>query len=97
MNIITDYSMYKHCCTVTVTNMAVVQNIMIVSDKFNMAKLVPMEIVLRNASPNCVSINLKFLLTPRYILKHFVESRSYMLFPELFINVNDVNVMCAEC
>jgi hypothetical protein len=77
--------------------MAVVQNIMIVSDKFNMTKLVPMEIVLRNASPNYVSINLKFLLTPWYILKHFGEGRSYMLLPELFLNFNNINVMCAEC
>jgi hypothetical protein len=77
--------------------MAVVKNIMIVSDKSNMAKLILMGIVLRNASQNCVSISLKFLLTPRYVLKHFVESTSYMLFPELFLNVNNINVMSAEC
>lgn len=76
--------------------MAVVQN-MIVSDKFNTEKLVLMERVLRNASLNCVSINLKFLLIPCYILKHFVENRSYMLLSELFLNVTNINVMCAEC
>jgi hypothetical protein len=26
-----------------------------------------------------------------------VESTSYMLFPELFLNVNNINVMSAEC
>jgi hypothetical protein len=67
VRLLTFFIDYKHCsmckrCTVTVTNMAVVLNIIIVSDKFNVAKLVPMEVVLGNASPDCVSINLKFLL-----------------------------------
>jgi hypothetical protein len=64
----------------TITNMLAVQCSEVMSEKFNIETGL-VEIMHRNGSLNCITINLQFLQASMYRLKHIKETRQHQLLP----------------